>query len=110
MSSLNLSKKAFAKRVAAPGAAEKLAAFRAWLAERPADISDAAVLEKDTQEFLAAHGWALGDIVHAIRVAVTGSAAGPGLFDCLALLGKDVCLERIDRALAKARAGTSAAE
>jgi glutamyl-tRNA synthetase len=46
---------------------------------------------------------ALGDIVHAVRVAVTGTAAGPGLFDCLALIGKDLCLRRIDRALAKAR-------
>jgi glutamyl-tRNA synthetase len=41
--------------------------------------------------------------VHAVRVAVTGVAGGPGLFDCLALLGRDTCLHRIDTALVKAR-------
>jgi len=41
--------------------------------------------------------------VHAVRVAVTGVAGGPGLFDCLALLGRDTCLRRIDAALAKSR-------
>jgi glutamyl-tRNA synthetase len=42
----------------------------------------------------------MGDIIHAVRVAVTGKATGPGLFDCLAVLGRDRCLARIDRALA----------
>jgi hypothetical protein len=36
-------------------------------------------------------------------VAITGTAAGPGLFDCLALVGKDLGLRRIDRALTRAR-------
>jgi glutamyl-tRNA synthetase len=92
--------KAFAKRVQAPGAAEKLADYRGWLAGRPA--FDAASLERDTQAYLAERGLALGDIVHAVRVAVTGIAAGPGLFDCLAVLGQDRCLRRIDAALARA--------
>jgi glutamyl-tRNA synthetase len=54
--------------------------------------------------FLAEKGWSLGDIVHATRVAATGSASGPGFWDCLALVGKERCLQRIDRALAKAGA------
>jgi glutamyl-tRNA synthetase len=95
--------KAFTKRVLAPGAPERLAAYRAWLATR--EVFDAAVLEHDTHEFLAARGWALGDIVHAVRVAVTGQAVGPGLFDCLEIIGQDLSLRRIDRALAKASAG-----
>jgi glutamyl-tRNA synthetase len=44
----------------------------------------------------------MGDIVHAVRVAVTGTAVGPGLFDCLEIVGQALCLRRIDRALAKA--------
>jgi glutamyl-tRNA synthetase len=94
--------KAFAKRVRAPGAAELLAEFRAWLAERGA--FDRAALEAGTHEFVTARGRGLGDIVHAVRVAVTGSAIGPGLFETLAILGKETCLARIDRALAKAAA------
>lgn len=94
--------KAFAKRVLAPGAVDKLAAYRDWLGAR--DRFDAAALEAGTQAWLGEHGWALGDIVHAVRVAVTGVGGGPGLFDCLALLGRDRCVRRIDAALAKARA------
>jgi glutamyl-tRNA synthetase len=95
-----LDEKAFQKRVVP--AAARLAEFRDWLAAQ--HELTAAALERGTQAWLAERGLGLGDIVHAVRVAVTGSAAGPGLFDCLALLGKERCLLRIDHALAKARA------
>ncbi len=95
--------KAFAKRVLAPGAADRLADYRGWLADQSA--FDAPALEKGTQDLMAAKGLGLGDIVHAVRIAVTGVPVGPGLFDTLAVLGKDTCLKRIDRTLAKARAG-----
>ena len=51
---------------------------------------------------------AMGDVIHAIRVAVTGKSTGPGLFDCLAILGRDRCLARIDRAVAEAKGAASA--
>jgi len=95
--------KAFAKRVLAPGAADRLADYRGWLADQSA--FDAPALEKGTQDLMAAKGLGLGDIVHAVRIAVTGVPVGPGLFDTLAVLGKETCLKRIDRTLAKARAG-----
>jgi glutamyl-tRNA synthetase len=41
----------------------------------------------------------VGDIVHAVRVAVTGKTVGPGLYDCLAILGRDTSLARIEAAL-----------
>ncbi|MDB4967133.1 MAG: Glutamyl-tRNA synthetase, Glutamyl-tRNA(Gln) synthetase [Myxococcales bacterium] len=93
--------KAWQKRVMAPGAVDKLAEYRGWLAGREA--FDAASLDRDTQAWLAERGWALGDIVHAVRVAATGAAGGPGLFECLALIGKATCIHRLDRALARAR-------
>lgn len=99
---ITFDEKAFTKRVMAPGAADRLAEYRGWLAGR--DWTDAPTLEKDTQAWLAEKGLGLGDIVHAVRVAVTGTAAGPGLFDCVALVGKERALRRIDVALAKARA------
>lgn len=98
--------KAFQKRVRAPGAADKLAAYRDWLDARDGAF-DAAALEQATAAWLGERGWALGDIVHAVRVAVTGVGGGPGLFDCLALLGRDRCVRRIDAALARARAHAS---
>ena len=38
-------------------------------------------------------------LIHATRVAVTGRAVSPGLFEVLALLGRDEVLRRLDTAL-----------
>ena len=85
-----------------PGAANRLADYRGWLAAQTA--FDAPSLEKATLDLMTARGLGLGDIVHAVRIAITGLPVGPGLFDTVAVLGKETCLRRIDRALAKARA------
>ena len=42
-----------------------------------------------------------GQMFSPIRVAVTGRTASPGLFETLAVLGRDVTLERIGKALEK---------
>ncbi len=96
---LSYDEKAFAKRVGAPGAAELLADYRGRLAE--IEPFDAASLEAMTKQFVADRGLGLGAIVHAGRLAVTGSPVGPGLFDCLEIVGREGCLRRIDRALAR---------
>jgi glutamyl/glutaminyl-tRNA synthetase len=41
----------------------------------------------------------VGELVHPIRVAITGRSVGPGLYDCLAILGRDQSLARLERAL-----------
>ena len=41
-------------------------------------------------------------LIHALRLSTTGQAVGPGVYDCLALLGKERSLARIDAALVKA--------
>jgi len=46
-----------------------------------------------------AEGIKLGDIIHAVRAAVTGTTVGLGMFDALAILGRESCLARIERAL-----------
>lgn len=40
-----------------------------------------------------------GALIHPTRVALTGSMVGPGLFELMEALGKEVCLKRIERAL-----------
>ena len=91
------------KRLRKPaGATDLLARFRAELAD--VEPFDAARIEQLMQAFVAAAGIKLGDVVHAVRVAVTGKAVGFGLFDTLAILGRERCLARIDRALAIAAA------
>lgn len=86
------------KNLGKPGAPELLARFRDALAG--CEPFDTPQLEKVLQDFVAAQGIKTGDIIHAVRVAVTGKAVGPGLYDCLGILGRERCLARIDRALA----------
>ncbi|NLG34898.1 MAG: glutamate--tRNA ligase [Lentisphaerae bacterium] len=44
-------------------------------------------------------GRGMGDLVHPLRVAVSGTGVGPGLFDMLAVMGRDRVLRRIRRTL-----------
>ena len=91
--------KAFDKRLRKDGAAPLLRRFRDRLeSTRP---FDAATLERALHDFVEAEGIRIGQVIHAIRVAVTGKAVGFGLFEGLAILGPDACLARIDRALAR---------
>jgi glutamyl-tRNA synthetase len=43
-------------------------------------------------------GWAAGELFMTLRVATTGRAATPPLFDTLAVLGKETCRRRLRRA------------
>jgi len=47
-----------------------------------------------------------GKIFQPLRVALTGSAASPGIFDVLLLLGRNRSLSRLDQALDHIKAGT----
>ena len=90
--------KAFEKRLRKPeDAAGLLKKFRQVLAG--AEAFDAENLDRLLHEFIEAEGINVGQIIHAIRVAATGKAVGFGLFDTLAILGKQSCLARINRAL-----------
>ena len=60
---------------------------------------DAATLESLMQEFVAAEQIKIGQVIHAVRVAVTGKSVGLGLFDSLAILGRGRRLRRIERAI-----------
>jgi glutamyl-tRNA synthetase len=94
---ISYDEKALEKNLRKQGAAELLAQFRDELGG--VEPFDAAHLEAALQSFVAAKGIKPGDIIHAVRVATTGKAVGPGLYDCLEILGKETCLERIERAL-----------
>jgi glutamyl-tRNA synthetase len=53
--------------------------------------------------FVEAEGIKIGQIIHALRVAVTGKAVGFGLFEGMAILGREACVRRIERLLALPR-------
>jgi glutamyl-tRNA synthetase len=92
--------KAFDKRICKPPeAARLLTGFRDRLAASTA--ADAGSMEKLVQDFVQAEGIEIGQIIHALRVAVTGKAVGFGLFESLAVLGRERAVARINRALGR---------
>lgn len=62
----------------------------------------AAALDTAIHSWMESRGQSMGQLVHALRIALTGKTAGPGLFDCLELLGKDRSIQRIQRTIERA--------
>lgn len=92
---------AFRKALGKPEPVRLLEQFRVKLAVQ--EQFDAVSLERLLQEFVTAEGIKTSQIIHALRVALTGKAVGFGMFETMAILGKKSCLARIDRALSRAR-------
>jgi glutamyl-tRNA synthetase len=63
----------------------------------------APAIETATNAWLAGAGLQIKDVAQPARVALTGRAASPGLFDVLAVLGRSRAVERL-RAAADAAA------
>lgn len=98
---LTYDEKALEKRVTKPPEAiPLLKKFREVLAAT--EPFDAPTLDRALHTFVEQQQIQIAQIIHAIRIAVTGKPVGFGLFETLALLGRDICLSRIDQTLAKA--------
>lgn len=87
--------KSVEKRLKKPGVAELLTAFAAHLEALPEWVVPA--LDKALHEFATGRGLKPGEVVHPVRVATTGVEVGVGLFDVLAILGRDAALARLRR-------------
>jgi len=94
--------KAFKKRLQAPGATKRLQLFREEL--RMVGSFDAVTLDEMLHRFIGKHEMKIGEIIHALRVAITGKAVGFGIFESLAILGRSSCIKRIDQAIARTTA------
>lgn len=90
----------FDKLVKAPGAAALLREFAARL--ESLDAFDAAAIEQALKAFVAERGLKVGQLVHPLRFAVTGRTVGLGLYDALAILGRERSLARVRRAASAA--------
>ena len=75
------------KHLLADGMADHLKAIDAALAQLPS--FDAISTEAAVRAVADARGVKAAPLIHAIRVAVTGKAASPGLFEVLALVGRE---------------------
>jgi glutamyl-tRNA synthetase len=60
---------------------------------------DAAAIERSLRSLATERGIKAGTLIHATRVAVTGQAVSPGIFDVLAVMGRERVLERLDDVL-----------
>jgi glutamyl-tRNA synthetase len=89
--------KDFDKRVRRADAGDLLRRLREPLAR--VEPFDAAGTEAALRSFLEQEGIQMGDIIHALRVAITGKGVGLGMFDALEILGREHVVNRIDRAL-----------
>jgi glutamyl-tRNA synthetase len=88
-------------KVMKDGAAENLARARDALAR--VEPFDQAGVERALTELVEELDLKPGKLYQPIRVAITGTTVSPGIFESVALLGRDETLSRIDEALARAR-------
>lgn len=58
-------------------------------------------LEEIFKEIVTQKGLKLGAIAQAVRVALTGKAASPGIYEVMKILGREEVLKRLSRALKK---------
>ena len=90
----------FDKRVRnTPGARELLTQIKQLLAT--VEPFEAAALEQKVKAWVEEQKLQISQIVHPLRVALTGKGVGFGLFDTLAILGREQSISRIDRAIAR---------
>jgi glutamyl-tRNA synthetase len=66
---------------------------------RATDPFEPAELEAGLGRIVAEHDLKPGKLYQPIRVAITGTSVSPGIFESLAVLGKERALERIERAV-----------
>jgi glutamyl-tRNA synthetase len=94
-----IDEKAWAK-VMRDGAAENLARAREALAN--VEQFDEEGVESALRGLVDELGVKGKDVYQPVRVAISGSTVSPGIFESVALLGRDETLARIDSALARA--------
>jgi glutamyl-tRNA synthetase len=90
--------KAREKILGAPGALEQLAHVRAALAAIEGPFTEAAV-EAALRDLVEREGVKPKQVFQPLRVALAGTTVSPGIFESVALLGRDETLARVGDAL-----------
>jgi glutamyl-tRNA synthetase len=92
--------KAFEKTIGRNGGVEALRAARDALAQ--SEGFDADAVEAALRSVVDDRASKPGQVFQPVRVAIAGTTVSPGIFESVALLGRDETLARIDRALKRA--------
>ena len=93
--------KAWRKTFAVDGAVDGLGAARDALAALEPFTQE--TVETTLRGLLEANVWKPKHVFQPIRVAIAGTTISPGIFESVALLGRDETVGRIDAALARVR-------
>jgi glutamyl-tRNA synthetase len=94
---LSFDDKAVRKRLSDPASRDLLSKFSEQL--KSLNNFDSATLETTLKQWIESEGIGIGKIIHALRVAVTGRPVGLGIFETLAMVGKETVLRRIASAI-----------
>ncbi|HEY3331326.1 MAG TPA: glutamate--tRNA ligase [Capsulimonadaceae bacterium] len=89
--------KAIQKWFTVAGVADRLSRVKALFAGL--DTWEAAKLEKSVHSVAEELGLKTAEVIHPVRVSVTGRTFGPGLYESIEVLGRDRTMRRLDRAL-----------
>ena len=63
------------------------------------DFEDIPAVDQKTRQIAESAGLKPKDIIHPLRFILTGRTATPGIFELMNLLGKETCLNRLQRFL-----------
>jgi len=88
-----------------PGAAEDLTLLAAEFGKLPAADFTRDRTEAVLRQLAEQLARSPAELIHPLRMALTGMTTGPGIFDIVELLGRDHCAERLRRAVAFIREG-----
>ncbi len=96
----------------APTEYEEKLAKKQWKGENPAMLAELRGVLESIEDFskentenivrawIEAKGYALGQVMNTLRLALVGAGKGPGMFDVTEFIGKGECLKRIDTIIA----------
>jgi len=93
---------AWGKTIGADGGVDALAAAREALAAIGEPFSQEAI-EVALRGLVEARGWKPKQVFQPVRVAIAGTTISPGIFESVALLGREETLRRVDAALGRAQ-------
>jgi glutamyl-tRNA synthetase len=95
MDEVEFTQEAIDKHLSTPQLTDQLATLRRELAA--VETFDEPTVEATLRTTATALGVKAAALIHATRVAMTGRTTSPGIFEVLALLGRETALARLDR-------------
>ena len=91
--------KGVAKHFSRPGVIADLETLAKAFKEIPAEKFDPERTEQALRALAELQSRKPAELIHPLRLALTGMTTGPGMFEVMDILGSELCLARITRAV-----------